>query len=77
MRLKDWLSQERGRGNALAAFLRVSKQRMSQMSTDGVPTKYMLKVREFTGGAVTLEEMVAVRTPAPELTRTTSEQVPA
>jgi hypothetical protein len=29
----------------------------------GVPAKYMLAIRNFTGGAVTLEEMVAAKTP--------------
>ena len=63
MNIKTWLSEERGRGAALAAHLNVSPGRVSQMVSDGVPAKYMLGVRDFTEGAVTLEEMVAAKTP--------------
>lgn len=69
MDLKPWLEAERGRHAALAAHLDLSPGRITQMADDGVPAKYMLIVRDFTGGAVTLEEMVAQRSPdlpAPE-----------
>lgn len=36
---------------------------MSQMVNDGVPPKFMLAVRDFTRGEVSLEEMVTARTP--------------
>ena len=58
MNLKNWLAGERGRATALAAHLGVSMSRISQMGVCGVPNKYMLAVRDFTQGAVTLEAMV-------------------
>lgn len=64
MELKNWLNQERGRATALAAFLNVSLGRISQIADEGVPKKYMLRVRDFTGNAVTLECMASVVTPA-------------
>jgi hypothetical protein len=61
--LKAWLDEERGRYTALALHLDVSVGRVSQMADDGVPPKFMLSVRDFTGGEVSLEAMVAARTP--------------
>lgn len=63
--LKSWLDDERGRATALAEHLKLSLGRISQMACDGVPDKYKLRVREFTGGAVSLESMVGQRTPEP------------
>lgn len=63
MNLKSWLDEERGRYTALAGHLGVSVGRASQMADDGVPPKFMLAVRDFTGGAVSLEELVEARTP--------------
>lgn len=63
MNLKQWLDQERGRYTALAAHLDVSVGRISQMADDGVPLKYMLSIRDFTGDIVSLESMVEARTP--------------
>lgn len=63
MKLKPWLDEERGRYTALANHLRVSVGRVSQMADDGVSTKYLFAVRDFTGGAVSLEELVEARTP--------------
>lgn len=60
MELKNWLNQERGRATALSAFLNVSLGRISQIADEGVPKKYMLRVRDFTGNAVTLECMANV-----------------
>lgn len=65
MNLRTWLSEERGRHAALAAHIGVSPGRMSQIAADGVPVKFMTAVRDFTGGAVTLEEMVEEKTPEP------------
>lgn len=56
--LKTWLAEERGRAVALAAHLGVGKARVSQMASDGVPKRYMLKVRDFTNGEVSLESML-------------------
>lgn len=65
MDLKAWLDEERGRYTALASHLGVSVGRISQIADDGVPTKFMFAVRDFTGGSVSLEEMVEARTPEP------------
>lgn len=62
MNLRTWLANERGRHSALAAHLNISTGRMSQIAADGVPVKFMAAVRDFTEGAVTLEEMVAAKT---------------
>lgn len=59
MKLKTWLNQERGRATALAEHLQLSLGRISQIAEDGVPKKYMLSVRDFTGNAVTLECMAS------------------
>ncbi len=63
--LKTWLDAERGRATALASHLKVTLSRISQMADDGVPPKYMLSVRDFTNGEVTLEALVQARTAAP------------
>lgn len=62
MNLKTWLDKERGRQKALAAHLGLTAGRVSQMADDGVPTKYMLSVRDFTQGSVSLESLVQDRT---------------
>ena len=59
MHLREWLDSERGRYGALAAHLGVTLGRVSQMARDGVPKAHMLAVRDFTVGAVTVEEMLA------------------
>jgi hypothetical protein len=61
--LRDWIDEERGRSAALASHLGVSPARMSQIVDAGVPVKFMLQVNRFTRGAVTLESMIAIRTP--------------
>lgn len=63
MKLKTWLSEGRGRSTALAKRLNVSLGRVSQMATDGVPVQHMATVRDFTANLVSIEEMVADRTP--------------
>lgn len=63
MNLKSWLDEERGRYTALAAHLGVTVGRVSQIADDGVPPKFMFAVRDFTGGAVTLESLVQDRMP--------------
>lgn len=63
MNLKQWLDAERGRYTALAVHLGVTVGRVSQMADDGVPPKFMLSVRDFADGAVSLEELVQARTP--------------
>jgi hypothetical protein len=67
MRLKTWLDAERGRYGQLARALGVTRSRVSQIASDGVPKSYLIPIREFTGGAVSLEDMLtADRSPAPE-----------
>ncbi|WP_313334057.1 YdaS family helix-turn-helix protein [Comamonas sp.] len=63
-KLQTWISAERGRASSLAAHLNVSRSRMSQIVDDGVPIKYMVAIRDFTAGEVTLEDMVTSRTQA-------------
>ena len=66
MKLKPWLSAGRGRATALAKRLGVSLGRVSQIASDGVPVQHMVAVRDFSDGEVTIEEMVAERTPTKE-----------
>lgn len=61
MNLKTWLEAERGRSKALADLLDVSPGRITQMADNGVPPKFMLAVRKFTKGAVSLESMLEAR----------------
>lgn len=63
--LKTWLDAGRGRATALASHLNLTLSRISQMADDGVPPKYMLAVRDFTSGEVTLEALVQARTTTP------------
>ena len=63
MKLKTWLDEERGRAAALANHLGRSAGRISQMVDDGVPVKFMRSVSIFTGGAVSISELVDERTP--------------
>lgn len=58
MNLTSWLEAEKGRSAALAAHFVVSPAAVSQWKTNGVPLNNMKAVRDFTGGAVSLEEMV-------------------
>jgi predicted XRE-type DNA-binding protein len=57
-KLKLWLDGEHGRYRALATALGVTKGRVSQMARDGVPKSHLIAVRNFTGGAVSIEEML-------------------
>jgi DNA-binding transcriptional regulator YdaS (Cro superfamily) len=59
MDLKTWL-EPRGSGKALALaeHIGVSVSAVSQWKTNGVPLAHMKAVRDFTGGEVSLEEMV-------------------
>jgi DNA-binding transcriptional regulator YdaS (Cro superfamily) len=58
MDLNTWLAAEKGRAAALAKHLGRSPAAISQWRVNGVPVDLMKAVREFTGGEVTLEEMV-------------------
>lgn len=58
MTLIDWLDADRGRLTALAAHFGLTQSAVSQWRTNGVPTARMKAVRDFTDGAVTLDEML-------------------
>ena len=66
MDLNTWLEAEKGRSASLAAHFGVSPAAISQWKRNGVPLDNMKAVREFTSGAVTLEEMVPDSATAPE-----------
>jgi DNA-binding transcriptional regulator YdaS (Cro superfamily) len=58
MKLTDWLAAEKGRASVLAAHFGITASAVSQWKTNGVPPAQMKAVREFTDGAVTLDDMV-------------------
>lgn len=58
MDLTTWLEAEKGRSAALAEHFDRTPSAVSQWKRFGVPVDLMKAVRDFTGGAVTLEEMV-------------------
>lgn len=60
MLFTEWLDAEKGRTTAVAEHFDRTLGAISQWR-DGVPTSLMLAVRDFTGGEVTLEEMLAER----------------
>lgn len=61
MTFTDWLDQESGRLASMAAHFKVTQSAITQWRTDGVPMVRMRAVRDFTGGVVTLEEMLEQR----------------
>lgn len=58
MTLSEWLDGERGRLTALALHFDVTQAAVCQWRTNGVPLARMKAVRDFTDGAVSLDEMV-------------------
>jgi len=58
MKLIDWLDADRGRLTALAAHFDLTQSAVSQWRTNGVPPARMKAVRDFTAGAVTLDDML-------------------
>lgn len=58
MNFSDWLDAEKGRGAVVAAHFGKTPSAISQWKTNGVPLEHMKEVRDLTGGAVSLEEMV-------------------
>lgn len=61
MRLKEYLTAERGRYTQMAAFLNVSRGFVSMMANQKkpVPIKAALKIEKFTGGAVSRKDLVS------------------
>lgn len=62
MDICTWLDADRGRLKALAAHFGLTQSAVSQWRANGVPVGRMRAVRDFTGGEVTLEDMLP---PAP------------
>ncbi len=58
MNLTQWLSAKPGRMTEMAAHFGLNKTAIFGWKVNGVPKDRMKAIREFTGGAVTLEEMV-------------------
>ena len=58
MQLTTWLEEERGRATAMADHFGVNKTAVFGWKVNGVPPDRMKAVRDFTDGAVTLEDMV-------------------
>lgn len=58
MNLTAWLEAENGRAAAMAEHFGKTPAAISQWKINGVPVKLMKEVRDLTGGAVSLEEMV-------------------
>ncbi len=58
MNITEWLDAEKGRAAAMAAHFGKTPAAVSQWKRNGVPLDLMKSIRDFTGGAVTLEEMV-------------------
>jgi DNA-binding transcriptional regulator YdaS (Cro superfamily) len=64
MKLNDWLAAEKGRLTNLAQHFGLTPSAVSQWKDNGVPVDRMRAVCEFTGGAVSLDDLVPVPTPA-------------
>lgn len=64
MDLNTWLEAEKGRAAALAAHFNRTPAAISQWKTNGVPLALMKAVCDFTGGSVTLDELVPDTDPA-------------
>lgn len=58
MNFSDWLKAENGRYRALSERFGVTVQAISQWRHNGVPRDKIIAMRDFTGGEVTLEEML-------------------
>lgn len=68
MTFGEWINAVPGRTTAAAVRFVVSVSAISQWAANGVPVRRMKAVRDFTGGEVTLEDMVPT-TPQPEEAR--------
>jgi DNA-binding transcriptional regulator YdaS (Cro superfamily) len=58
MNLHQWLSEEDGRATRMAADFGVSRSAVSQWRSSGAPTRFLRRIVEATGGAVSLEELL-------------------
>lgn len=59
-KLQIWLDAEKGRYTDLAEHLGLSLGRVSQIASSGVPKRYLRAVRDFTGGELTLEDLIEI-----------------
>ncbi len=58
MKLNTWLEAEKGRLTALADHFNLTPSAVSQWKTNGVPRDKLRAVRDWTDGAVELEDML-------------------
>jgi hypothetical protein len=58
MKLREWLDGEQGRAVAMARYFDVSKQAVHKWAEGYVPRNLMAEVRDYTHGAVRLEDMI-------------------
>lgn len=58
MDLNTWLDAEPGRAAEMASHFDVTQAAVSHWKTKGVPVGRMKAVRDYTGGSVSLDEMV-------------------
>ena len=58
MRLHDYLSAEPGRATAMAAHFGVGKAAISLWRSNGAPVDELRRIVEWTGGAVTVDELL-------------------
>jgi DNA-binding transcriptional regulator YdaS (Cro superfamily) len=58
MKFTEWLDEVEGRNAKVAEKFDVSPGAVTQWRTRGVPKVYMLQLRKFTKGKVSLEEMI-------------------
>ena len=72
MNLRQWLEAEYGRATKIAAHFAVSDAAISSWKFNGVPVDRMKAVRDYTEGAVTLDEMVPDSQPRPTSEPTTA-----
>lgn len=59
MKLHDYLAEQPGRAKAMADYFGVSKAAVSQWRDRGAPVDMLRRIVEWTGGAVTLESLLA------------------
>lgn len=58
MKLDQWLESETGRARSMALHFGISESAANQWKTNGVPKGRIKAVSRFTGGAVSVEEML-------------------
>lgn len=59
MKLHEWLDAEVGRATALGEHMEASKSSVSQWKSNGAPVHLLRRISDFTGGAVSIEELLA------------------